>query len=257
MKQLLKKVGLLSVITLTVLLFTQCMSDQRKLDVFVKAFNTSCPLEMGGILRMEKAESLPDKKVKIYVTIFDKSGTLSSNTTAQLINKSVGAQITKVIATSPNMQALRDMSATVIIAMETEDGFVFDDIVITPEDYNNPQASQPAEENGPMSSIQASIDAMKEIMPFTDPTTGIIITDVYAEEGTTMVTVNVYPEELMAEVNKDKKTYIENLRTNTKHYLANSPGSPELLRSGAKIKYIYKSPDGETFAEMTFSKDDL
>lgn len=257
MTRLFRKTILFAITIFAILLFTQCMSDQRKLDVFVKTFNTNCPLEIGGVVRLEKAESLPDKKVKMYVTIFDKSGALSSHTTAQLVNKSVGAQITKVVATSPHMQPLRDMSATVIIAMQTDNGFAFDDIVVTPEDYNNPQANQPAEENGTMASIQASIDAMKEIMPFTDPTTGITITDVYAEEGTTMVTVNVYPEELMAEVNKDKKVYLENLRTNTKHYLANSPGTPELLSSGAKIKYIYKSPDGDTFAEMTFSKDDL
>lgn len=139
MKLLSKTLSLLA-IALLALTFTQCKNNQQKLEQAVKEFNKSCPMEMGGIIRLDKAEALPDNTMKMYATLFDNDGTYSTETTAEMIRKSVGAQMVRGMATSPEMKDLKDMSATLILSMKTDKGYQIQDIVVTAEEYNNFQS---------------------------------------------------------------------------------------------------------------------
>jgi len=230
------------------------MNDQKKLESFAKMFNKTTPVEVGGIVRLEKMEALPEKKIKLYVTMYDNNDMLHI-VDPSLMSKSMGAQLNKMIATSPEMKVLRDMSATVIFAISTDTGHAFDEIIITPEDYNNPEASKPIENDDLGAQLQLSINAIKNNLPFTDPTTGIIITDMYVEGNNTVVSVQEIPEEMIE--NTDKETFLMLTKENLKSYITTNPAMMALVKKGVCVKYIYNKKSGEAYAEITLSKDDL
>lgn len=253
MKLITKNISLLAIAMIVVLAFTQCMNDQKKLEAAAKLFNKTAPIEVAGIVRLDKMEALPEKKIKMYVTMYDENGMLRT-LDPKMMSISMGAQMKKMIATSPEMKTFRDMSATFIFAITTDTGNAFDDIVITPEDYNNPEAAKPVDNDDIAAGLQLSVDAMKGSLPFTDPNTGITITDVYVEGSNTMVSVQELPDEM---AQGDKESFVASAKQNLKEYFKANPAFKSFLGKGVIVKYIYNTTGGDTYAEIIFTKDDL
>lgn len=256
MKLLSKTLSLLA-IALLALTFTQCKNNQQKLEQAVKEFNKSCPMEMGGIIRLDKAEALPDNTMKMYATLFDNDGTYSTETTAEMIRKSVGAQMVRGMATSPEMKDLKDMSATLILSMKTDKGYQIQDIVVTAEEYNNFQSQADKGNTGVIAELQTSVDALKGMLPYTDPTSGVTIQDVYIENGNTMVTECTLPESATENINEDRDSMVSSLQNSARQYVSTNQAVALLVKQGAAIKYIYKMHNGEVLTEILMTKDDL
>ncbi len=256
--KLLFKILSLSAILAMSLSFIQCkQGDQEKLETFVKEFNKTCPQEVAGIVRLDRAEALPDKTIKMYTTIYDNDGTLGNKVVADMVSKSVGAQIVRATATSPEMKPLRDMSVTFIVSMQTNKGFEFEDITVTPEEYNNFETQAQKGNTGAIAELQTSVDAIQALLPYTDPDSGLTIKEAYIENGNTMVTVCSLPEKARENIKQNRETVAENMKAAAKQNITTDQGMIRMLNKGAVIKYIYHTPDGETLVEVVVSKDDL
>ena len=254
MNILTKTTGTGIVLFIVMMLFAQCMSDQKKLEAAAKLFNKTAPVEVGGVVRLEKMEALPEKNIKIHVTMYDNNDMMGI-VDPKLMSQSMGAQMKRMVATSSEMKSLRDMSVTFIFNISTDKGHAFDEIIITPEDYNNPDISKPIDNDDLAAQMQLSIDAVKKNLPFTEPTTGITITDMYTEGNNTLVSVQELPDDMLD--NTDKEVFIVNTKENVISYMTTNPAMKALIDKGIIIKYIYKTTKGATYAEIIITKDDL
>ncbi|NDW09762.1 hypothetical protein [Dysgonomonas sp. 520] len=260
MKHKISTLCLLLIVTVSGLTFTQCKrNEQAKIDEFVELMNKDCPVSFNQSTTLVNVESLPEKRVKFNMTM-TAINQVAADVAANMLDKLVRPMMIQALNNSPEMKELTALGVTFIFSVKSADNKTSNEIIITPDQYNNP--TETLENIDPTASIednaegllQASVDALKSQLPMTEPNTGIVILECYAE-GKTMATVAELPEAIINGISQED--FKRNTQAGVKQMVKSNPGMKALIDNNIGIKYIYKKKDGSLFAEIELTKDSL
>lgn len=249
---------LTTLISIFVLLTTtsSCMSEQQKIEAFVKDFNKSCPIVDQNI-RVEGAKLQADKTIEIEITTTSKY-LENDEFTRNTIKEGMHQVFLQLIQSGGVFKGIKSTNVTFHYVLKTMDGEPFTDFKITPEEYNAPQTGNNSItgtgiHNNVEAMLNIMVTAVKNQLPIVDEETGIKTVDCYAD-GKTMVTVAVIPDETIGEY-LDQEEFVSTVRENMKELARGS--MRESMKYGISIRYIYKKENGDIYADITISKDDL
>ena len=256
-----KITGLPLVALLSVILFSvsSCRSDQQKIDGFVKSINKMCPYAPNSSMRMDGAESLPDKTVQINFTLLTQ---MFGNDEADgaILEDSMKPIFIQMIQDESNFKSIAKLGATFVFSFRDAAGKELSKINITPEEYNSPtektmdfKSGKPIEDNlEPI--LKTVVSAIKKQLPITDPESGIRTIDCYST-GKTLTTVAELPDSFTKDLDKDE--FVEATTINSKAMIKGDASMNNLVTKWVIVEYIYKKEDGSTFATVMIKPEDI
>lgn len=260
MKTLLSIILRITVSAAILLSFTQCQDlKEAKIRRFLLAevdkINEDCPQQLNAEIRLDSCKVAEPITLKTYATMI--------NVNAKYYNSDSFYKITQpnlvyAIQTNEDLKQAKDYGVTFTYVYYDAYGKLMSEIIITPEDYNQPidhnkgGALNSIEKDGVEITLQKLIESTKLALPM------------QIDEITTLTNVELQADNTLSYicmVNIEKKDMNEHFEENLKLALHNQVNYNEeiktLLKAKATIKYLYVDKNNEKLCEIILTEDIL
>lgn len=137
MKKQSKNLLFIVVLVVTAFAFVQCKdtAKQASLEVMAKTLNTQCPRMLTPSVRLEKCEAMPDQILQLDVTLINIDG---AGIPAQEMTAVMKPALVKAMKTNAEFDKVRNAGFSFQYTFSDKNGIFMSNILITPDDYNNP-----------------------------------------------------------------------------------------------------------------------
>lgn len=261
----LKFISFLFVVSLG-FLFTQCIkSDKDKIESVVRYLNNMSPYSPDPSMRMDGAEYIPEKTIKLKMTLLQDIEDDELDFYKNLMQDAMQVAYLNLIRGNPEMKTLRDVGAIFHFHLKTKKGIVLADIKITPEEYNKPAETDSPNLTGnydndiePMLAIV--VQSIKKQLPITfgDENSGIIMVDCESS-GKELTYVyllkDIFLEDIESEA--DRELFESIMSMEMKNMIRSDHSMKKMVMAGVKVKIVMKKEDGTIFMSLVITKDDI
>ncbi|MDR0799237.1 MAG: hypothetical protein LBN18_05725 [Dysgonamonadaceae bacterium] len=249
-----------SVIVLLVLSFGffACSNVAQKfLEVTAEQYNKQLPQQLNEFIRMDRCEAAPDLTLKFLATIL--MDTEGADFQESLVSAGAKKAIIRTLQDSPEFDTIKKFGIKYLYSYSDANGKHLYDVLITPEDYNNPLPEDSDDEItiGLIESSKLEVQSIQKMLPL-EMGNGITMTTVrFLEDGL----IDEYTCTLQGEVEetakKDVNAFIANSKPAMIKNLTGTLATMNCLEHGFSYRYIYNDSKGNPICTIDITKEDI
>lgn len=247
------------------LLFTQCMkTDKEKIEDVVKSINKVCPYTPEPIMRMDGAEYVPEKALRVKFTILQDVEESEREFFANLMQDALKVVFLDLIRNDKNMKRLKNINATFMFQLATQNNIKLADIEITPEEYNKPAPEGSPKLTGSYDKdvetmLKIVAESIKKQLPITfDDVEDVVITNCEAS-GKDLTYTFLLKDSFLKDITTeaDKEYFVMSMTMSMEEMISSDYSMKKLIDSGVIAKFVFEKEDGSEFANFDIKKDNF
>jgi len=247
------------------LLFTQCMkTDKEKIEDAVRSLNKMCPFTPEPTMRVDGAEYVPEKAIRLKFTLLQDVEDDEKEFYANLMQDALKVAYLELIRNNKDLKPLKDINTIFMFQLTSQNNVRLADVEITPEEYNKPSEEGSPKLTGsydddlePMLQVVAA--SIKKQLPMSfGGVDDVLFTDCDAEGKNltyTFLLKDNFLKDLKTE--EDKEYFTLSMVMSMEEMINADYSMKKLIDSGVIAKFVFEKEDGNIYTNFDITKEDL
>ncbi len=229
---------------------------QKEIEKTVADINSRCPMQIDQTIRLENCEAIPPKTMKYNFTFLFIDATKIDN---DEFRSQIWDYILYTTQSNNEIKNLREIDTTFIYSCKDERGNTLGDLIITPEDYNQPikkpVALDPAflTDDNLHNVLQSMVDQIRRQLPLFTEESGISMIDCRTYDKTLEYTCKLLNED----ASRFDTIYFKTTGVPAAiQSLKDNPEMKTFAERGVYISNIYLDKNGKYLCTITISPEE-